>query len=200
MSDQGMTGPAGAERQLDDDLSALARDTAAEARAYLVAVTDVAAGANPSTGLSVLLLAVSQVLLAGARLGAISDVVPQSRFEPDPGPEPDVDPLHAGLANVLEGIDDYGEIFDPIVPGGAVHGSLSGDLAEVASALDHGLHHFEAGRIDEALWWWQFSYLSSWGPRAASALRVVQSILGHLRLDADEEVVADAEFDALNLP
>jgi hypothetical protein len=111
-----------------------------------------------------------------------------------------VDPLHASLANALEGLDDYGEIFDPIVPGGVVHGSLSGDLAEVASALDHGLHHFEAGRIDEALWWWQFSYLSSWGPRAASALRVVQSILGHLRLDADEEVVADAEFDALNLP
>jgi hypothetical protein len=183
-----------------DDLSALAEDTATEARAYLDAVTDVAAGSNPSTALSVLLLALSQVLLAGARLGAISDVVPESRFEPDPGPEPDVDPLHAGLANALEGIDDYGEIFDPIVPGGVVHGSLSGDLSEVASALDHGLHHFEAGRIGEALWWWQFSYLSSWGPRASSGLRVVQSILGHLRLDADDEVVADAEFDALHLP
>ena len=32
----------------------------------------------------------------------------------------------------------------------------------------------------------------------ASALRVVQSILAHLRLDADEDVVADAEFDALH--
>jgi Domain of unknown function (DUF5063) len=186
--------------ELDNDLTELAHDTAREARAYLDAVTEVASGTSPSTALSVLLLAVSQVLGAGARLGAISDVVPESRFEPDPGPEPDVDPLHASLANALEGLDDYGEIFDPIVPGGVVHGSLSGDLAEVASALDHGLHHYEAGRIDEALWWWQFSYLSSWGPRAASALRVVQSILGHLRLDADEEVVADAEFDALNLP
>jgi hypothetical protein len=184
----------------DEDLSVLAQDTAAEARAYLVAVTDVAAGSNPSTALSVLLLAVSQVLLAGARLGAISDVVPQSRFEPDPGPEAEIDPLHDGLANALEGIDDYGEVFDPIIPGNVVHGSLSGDLAEIAGALDHGLHHFEAGRVDEALWWWQFSYLSSWGPRAASALRVVQSILGHLRLDADDEVVADAEFDALHLP
>ena len=194
------TGSAGGPDQLDHDLLVLARDTATEARTYLDAVTDVAAGANPSTALSVLLLALSQVLLAGARLGAISDVVPAARFEPDPGPEPDVDPLHVGLANALEGIDDYGEIFDPIVPGGVVHGSLSGDLSEIASALDHGLHHYEAQRIDEALWWWQFSYLSSWGPRAASALRVVQSILGHLRLDADEEVVADAEFDALNLP
>jgi hypothetical protein len=199
MSDTPESAAAGA-AQLDDDLSALARDTASEARVYLDSVTDVAAGSNPETALSVLLLALSQVLLAGARLGAISDVVPAARFEPDPGPEPDVDPLHVGLANALEGLDDYGEIFDPIVPGGVVHGSLSGDLSEVASALDHGLHHFEAGRTDEALWWWQFSYLSSWGPRASSALRVVQSILGHLRLDADDEVVADLEFDALNLP
>ncbi len=64
--------------------------------------------------------------------------------------------------------------------------------------LSHGLRHFESGRVDEALWWWQFSYLSSWGARAAAALRVVQSILAHLRLDADDELVADAEFDALH--
>ena len=84
--------------------------------------------------LSVLLLAHRpRCSLAGARLGAISDVVPQSRFEPDPGPEPEIDPLHDGLANALEGIDDYGEIFDPIIPGGVVHGSLSGDLAEIAA-------------------------------------------------------------------
>jgi len=146
----------------------------------------------------VVLLAVSQVLLAGARLGAIADVVPSERFEPDSGPEPDVDPLRAALENVLEGLDDYGEVFDPIVPGGPVAGTISGDLATVAADLAHGLRHFESGRVDEALWWWQFSYLSSWGARAASALRVVQSILSHLRLDADEETVADAEFDALH--
>ncbi len=32
--------------------------------------------------------------------------------------------------------------------------------------------------------------------RATSALRVLQSMLGHLRLDVDAETVADAEFDA----
>jgi hypothetical protein len=180
------------------ELSILAADTAANARAFLESTTTVASGTSPDVALPVILLAVSQVLLAGARLGAIADVVPSERFEPDSGPEPDVDPLRAALENVLEGIDDYGEVFDPIVPGGPVAATISGDLATVASDLSHGLRHFEAGRVDEALWWWQFSYLSSWGARAASALRVVQSILSHLRLDADEETVADAEFDALH--
>lgn len=44
----------------------------------------------------------------------------------------------------------------------------------------------------------QFSYLSTWGERAAASLRVLQSILAHLRLDTDDEVVAEAEFHALH--
>jgi hypothetical protein len=180
------------------ELTRLAADTAIDVRAYLEATTQVASGTSPEVALPIVLLAVSQVLVAGARLGAIGDVVPTERFEPDSGPEPDVDPLHGALANVLTGLDDYADVVDPVVSGEVVHGSLSGDLATIASDLSHGLRHFEAGRVDEALWWWQFSYLSSWGTRAASALRVVQSILAHLRLDADEELVADAEFDALH--
>jgi hypothetical protein len=182
------------------ELSILAADTAANARAFLESTTTVASGTSPDVALPVILLAVSQVLLAGARLGAIADVVPSERFEPDSGPEPDVDPLRAALENVLEGIDDYGEVFDPIVPGGPVAATISGDLATVAADLSHGLRHFEAGRVDEALWWWQFSYLSAWGERASCALRVLLSVLSHLRLDADEETVADAEFDALHQP
>jgi len=77
-------------------------------------------------------------------------------------------------------------------------GSLSGDLSDITVALAHGLAHHGAGRPIEALWWWQFSYLSHWGDRAASALRVLQAILAHLRLDADEEAVAEAEFEALH--
>ncbi|GMA86622.1 DUF5063 domain-containing protein [Angustibacter aerolatus] len=167
-------------------------------RAYLEATTTVASGTSPDVALPVVLLATSQVLVAGARLGAITDVLPTERFEPDSGPEPDVDPLHAGLANVLEGIDDYADVVDPVLPSEIAAFSLSGDIATVASDLSHGLRHFEAGRVDEALWWWQFSYLSSLGPARRRSLRVVQSLLSHLRLDADDEVVADAEFDALH--
>jgi hypothetical protein len=190
------TGPgAAAERA---ELIRLAADTALDVRAYLEATTTVASGTSPDVALPVVLLAMSQVLVAGARLGAIGDVVPSERFEPDTGPDPDVDPLRDALANAFEGIDEYVEVFDPILSPQVVPGSLSGDLAVVAADLSHGLRHFEAGRVDEALWWWQFSYLSSWGSHAVGALRAVQSILAHLRLDADEETVADAEFDALH--
>lgn len=180
------------------ELAQLAADTATDVRSYIEAVTTVASGTSPDVALPIVLLAVSQVLASGARLGAISDVLPSERFEPDSGPEPDVDPLRAALANVFDGLDDYAEIVDPVLSGDVVRGSLSGDLATVAADLAHGLGHFEGGRVDEALWWWQFSYLSSWGGPAASALRVVLSILAHLRLDADDDVVAEAQFDALH--
>ncbi|GAB3456615.1 DUF5063 domain-containing protein [Kineococcus endophyticus] len=181
-----------------DELTGLADATAAEVRAYLSSVTEVATGRMDSTALSVLLLAVSQTLLTGARLGAVDDIVPARRFEPDAGPDPDVDPVRTSLANVLEGLDDYADVVDPLTNAKLVRGALSDDLASIAADLEHGLRHHERGDVTEALWWWQFSYLSSWGPRATAALRVLQSLLAHLRLDVDAETAADAEFDALH--
>ena len=180
------------------DLSGLADLTAAEASAFLTSVTEVASGSSPDTALPVLTLALSQILVAGARLGAIQDVVPTERFEPDPGADDDADPLRDGLANALAGIDDYIYVIDPVTSGERADGSISGDLADVALALSHGLKHYSAGRRLEALWWWQFSYLSDWGDRALASMRALHSILGHLRLDADEEAVGEAEFDALH--
>ena len=180
------------------ELRRMGEEMASEAGAFLDAVTEVATGSSPDIAIPVLLLALSQSLLAGARLGAITDVVPSERFEPDAGPDPDVDPVRASLANVFEGLDEYADVVDPLTNGEVVSGSLSDDLADVAADLAHGLRHYRAGRIDEALWWWQFSYLSTWGVRATTALRVLQSMLGHLRLDVDAETVADAEFEALH--
>lgn len=180
------------------ELRRLAEETATDAQDYLDAVTEVAAGSAPDTAIPVLLLAVSQTLLAGARLGAITDVVPSERFEPDSGPDPDVDPVRTGLANLFEGLDEYADVVDPLTSGEVVRGRLTDDLADIAADLSHGLRHYRTGRIDEALWWWQFSYLSTWGVRATSALRVLQSMLGHLRLDVDSETAADAEFEALH--
>ena len=78
------------------DLGGLADLTAAEASAFLTSVTEVASGSSPDTALPLLTLALSQVLVAGARLGAIQDVVPTERFEPDPGVDDDADPLRDG--------------------------------------------------------------------------------------------------------
>ncbi len=181
----------------DEDLRGIAAAVADEARHYLTTVTEVAAGSNPDAALPLLLLAISDVLAAGARLGATTDVVPVERFEPDVGPDPDVEPLRAGLANAFEGIDDYVEVVDPLLGADVAPATISGDLVALAGALVQGLRHYENGAVLEALWWWQFSYLSDWGERAASTLRTLQTILAHLRLDVDDDVAAEAEYDAL---
>ena len=180
------------------DWAVLGEESAADARMFLLTVREVASGEADDSALPVVLLALSQVLVMGARLGAVEDVVPDERFEPDPGPDIELDPLRESLANLFEGLDEYADIVDPLTTPELGVGSLSNDLVDIASALSHGLSHHEDGRVVEALWWWQFSYLSHWGERAASALRVVQGLLAHVRLDADEEAVAEAEFDALH--
>lgn len=183
---------------LGDELTSLGDASARDARTYISSVDEVASGASPDVAIPILLLAVSQVLVAGARLGAITDVVPDERFEADPGPDVDVDPVRHGLASLFDGLDEYVHVVDPLVSAEVAKGSLSNDLAEVAAALTHGLQHFDSGRVTEALWWWQFSYLSSWGDSASRALRVLQAVLGHIRLDADSDTVAEAEFEALH--
>ncbi|WP_018157262.1 DUF5063 domain-containing protein [Demetria terragena] len=180
-----------------DDLKTLAEETARDAVDFIGAVRGIASGAGPES-LPLLLLVLSQVQVTGARLGAIQDVLPVERFEPDPGREDDQDALRTSLANVLEGLDDYADLIDPLTSVEVGRGSVSDDLTGIVSALEHGLAHYERGRPVEAMWWWQFSYLSEWGVRASAALRAVLTIMGHVRLDADEDTVADAEFDALH--
>lgn len=180
------------------DLSSLAELVARESRGYLSTVTEVAAGANPEAAIPLLLLAVSDILGAGARLGAMVDIVPAERFEPDLGPDADLDPLRAALENAFDGLDDFSEVVDPVLGAEVEMSTISGDLVLVAGALAQGLRHFEAGQELEALWWWQFSYLSAWGERATNVLRTLLSVLGHLRLDVDDDVAAAAEFDALH--
>ena len=59
---------------MSEDLSAFADDCAQDARIYLRTLTDVAEGAAPDAALPLTLLALSQVLLMGARLGASSSM------------------------------------------------------------------------------------------------------------------------------
>ena len=179
--------------RVDEDLAAFTSDIADQVESFVYAVTEVARGHSPEVAISQLLLQVSQLTLAGGRLGAIRDVVPDERFEPDTGPDPDADDLRAALAELLAPIDEYTEIFDPYGEPELVQQRLSDDIAGITSDLVHGLQHFKAGRSAEALWWWQFSYLSSWGATAGSSLRALQSVVSHVRLDGliDDEVEAE---------
>ncbi len=182
----------------DLELTGVAQSMSGKVRAFLSTVAEVASGGAPDSEIPLLLLATSDILAAGARLGAAADVVPQERFEPDVGPEIDVDPLREGLARQLDGLDEYAEVVDPLYGVEVGSSSVSGDIALVADALAKGLQHHDAGRRREAMWWWQFSYVSVWGERAAAAVRVLQLILAHLRLDVDDDVAAEAEYDALH--
>ena len=78
---------------VDEVVSGLARDCAEHARAYVQTVHDIASGDNSGAAIPMGLLALSQVLVMGARLGAIEDVVPRDQFESDAGPDVDLDPL-----------------------------------------------------------------------------------------------------------
>ncbi|GAA1919265.1 DUF5063 domain-containing protein [Streptantibioticus ferralitis] len=152
---------------------------------FIVAVREVAKGDEPDSAVPFLLLEVSQLMLAGGRLGAHEDIVPDERYEPDVGPEPDADELRERLAALLEPVDVYSEVFDPYVPRSMpVACRISDDLADVVTDLSHGLAHYREGRVSEALWWWQFSYLSNWGPTASASLRALQSLVAHVRLDS----------------
>ncbi|NHC44406.1 DUF5063 domain-containing protein [Motilibacter aurantiacus] len=168
-----------------EDWGDFAAEIADQVESFVLAVREIAAGESPETAVSLLLLQVSQVLLAGGRLGAVQDIVPDERFEPDTGDDADVEGIRSSLGNLLDPVDEYSEVFDPYgEPPEVVTTTLSDDLADVVSDLVHGLQHYKAGRHVEALWWWQFSYLSNWGSTASAALRALQSVVSHVRLDA----------------
>ncbi|MEU5578661.1 DUF5063 domain-containing protein [Streptomyces huasconensis] len=163
---------------------------------FIVSVREVARGAEPDSAIPFLLLEVSQLLLAGGRLGAHEDIVPEERYEPDLGPEQDVDDLRERLAELLAPIDVYSEVFDPYEPRKApVPARISDDLADVVADLCHGLAHYRAGRTTEALWWWQFSYFSNWGGTASAALRALQSLVAHVRLNQPLEDLDGLDTD-----
>ena len=180
---------------INDELTLLADECAREAQAFLDTMTEVASGAAPEAALPMSLLAVSQLM--GARLGRSRMSCRRSATSPTRSGRRRR-PAAAGHGQPLRGLDEYAHVVDPLVNVEVARGSLSNDLAEIASALSHGLRHYAEGRTTEALWWWQFSYVQSWGDSGARALRVLLSLLSHVRLDADEETVADAEFDALH--
>jgi hypothetical protein len=182
------------EAPLSAELEEFAQQIADQVESFLIAVRAIARGdATGGEAISLLLLVVSQVLLAGGRLGVQADFQPAEEYEPDPGPDPDLDDMRLRLAVLLEGVDAYTEVFDPYVdPPELVSSLLSDDVTSIAASLAHGLRHYKAGRVSEALWWWQFSYVASWGGEASSVLRALQSVVAHDRLDAEFESEQDA--------
>ena len=175
-----------------------AAQIADQVESFLIALRAVAAEGEPGTGISILLLEISQILLAGARLGAQVDFTPEEDYQPDVGPDADLDGLRLRLAEMFGDIDTYSFVFDPYDPE-QVESQLSDDLTSIAADLANGLRHFRTGDTAEALWWWQFSYVSNWGNLAGAVLNALLSIVTHDRLDVEftgesDEIAAAEEM------
>ena len=167
-----------------------ADEIASSVRAFLDSVRVIASEATPGQAVSLLLLQISELSLTGARLGVQRDFAPRAEYQPDVGPDADLDDLRMRLADLLGNVDTMSYVFDPYQPE-VVESQLSDDLASIASDLELGLRHHRAGDVDEALWWWQFSYVSSWGALAGAAMKALLSVVAHDRLDVDNESELD---------
>ena len=185
---------------LDEDLVDFAQAIADQVESFLIAVQAISRGEEGGTAVPLMLLETSQLLLAGARLGMQVDFEPQEEYEPDAGPDPDLDAMRHRLGVLFEDFDAFTVIFDPYaeVPE-IVPSLLSDELTSIATAIAHGLRHYRSGRVTEALWWWQFSYHVSWGSEAIAVLRALQAVVAHDRLDSDLGQDDSAVIEALEV-
>src|SRR5450759_1081320 len=177
----------------------LADDVAGHVDDFLTALDAVASGGAGAQAVALLLLEVSQVHSVGAQLGAAVDVIPRDNTEPAIAEDPDLDAMRQGLAEQLHAVDDYVEVFDPYGDGAPVGYRLSDDLADIDEDLVHGMRHYRAGRADEALWWWQFSYLSHWGNHSGAVVpHAVDKVLSDIG-QVVREPVADRSAVAVRV-
>jgi hypothetical protein len=172
------------------DFDELGQQIADATEAFLVSVQAISREEDAGRVVPLLLLEVSQLLLAGARLGAQRDFEPEPEYQPDVGPDPDLDEMRMRLAVLLGDIDTYSHVLEPYSPT-TVPALLSDELAAIANDVANGLRHFRQGNVEEALWWWQYSYLASWGSSACGVLAALHSVVAHDRLDHDIEGEAD---------
>lgn len=198
-------GPAGApagvmETGAVPDWSELADEVAGHVQDFLTALDAVASGGAGTQAVPLLLLEVSQAHFVGARLGASVDVIPPGNIEPPVPEDPDLDAMRQGLAEQLHEIDDYAEVFDPYGDDDPIAYRVSDDLADIAEDLGHGMRHYRAGHSHEALWWWQFSYLSHWGNHSGAALRALHAVVAHARLDTTPEPHLDLTEELVSPP
>lgn len=170
----------------EGELEDFGQQIADAAEVFLIGLEAVSREEAGGAAVPLLLLEVSQLLLAGARLGAQQDFETVTEYQPDVGPDPDLDILRLRLADTLGEVDTYSHNFEPYDPE-TLTSNLSDDLAAIATDIANGLRHFRTGNVDEALWWWQYSYLANWGSLACGVLAALHSVVAHDRLDRDVE-------------
>lgn len=67
-------------------------------------------------------------------------------------------------------VDGYWKVFDVFAEDEEpVFCAIADDLADIHANLREGLHFFEIGQMEEAIWRWQFTYFSHWGRHLTGA-------------------------------
>ena len=126
-------------QKVDGETREFAQQIADQVESFLIALQAIAREGDVGRAISLLLLEISQVLLAGARLGAQRDFEPRAEYQPDVGPEPDIDEMRLRLAEMLGSIDTYGLVFDPYVPELKAYGLRHTPLDEALDGADLAL-------------------------------------------------------------
>ena len=100
---------------VDDELVDFAQAIADQVASFLIALREISRGdIGGGQAISLLLLEVSQLLLAGGRLGVQVDFPRPEVYEPDAGPDPDLDAMRHRLGLLLEGVDAYTDQLRPL--------------------------------------------------------------------------------------
>ncbi len=94
----------------------LAQQVADATEVFLLGLQEISRGESAESAVPLLLLEVSQLLLAGAQLGAQVDFETREEYEPDVGPDPDLDVMRLRLAELLGDLDTYSHNFEPYDP------------------------------------------------------------------------------------
>ncbi len=127
----------------DSDLEDFGQQIADACEAFLLGLQAISREEDGGSAVPLLLLEVSQLLLAGARLGAQRDFEPESQYQPDVGPDPDLDAMRMRLAEKLGELDTYAHNIEPYDPD-TVPSLISDDLTLIATDVANGLRHFRA--------------------------------------------------------
>src|SRR6266576_306837 len=117
-----------------DEWRPLADQIAVNVKDFIDGVEALASSGGDET-VPLLLLEVSQILLAGAQLGASRDVILPGNWEPEVGDDPDLDAMRTGLATRLSAVDEYAEVFDPYKDTSCLPFQISDDIAAVVVAV-----------------------------------------------------------------
>ena len=137
-------------RKIESEAEDFAQSVADSFSSFLLVLREIAREGDAGRAISLLLLEISQISLTGARLGAQRDFEPREEYQPDVGPESDLDEMRLRLATMLDNLDTYSYVFDPYVPE-MVESQLSDDLTSIATDLETGLRHYRQGDIAEAV-------------------------------------------------